>query len=260
MNETSSPMKALVLAAGKGTRLRTEGCDLPKVMRQADGRPLLAYVLDALDFFAPQDIILVVGYQKEQVLSAFPAYPYAEQAQQLGTGHAVQSAAPRLADYQGDLLVCCGDMPLLRRETYEALCRQHRQACNVCTLLSGTSDVPLPYGRILRDEAGAFAGIVEDKDCTPEQREIRELNSGVYVFSAPHLFSVLSQLRADNAQGEYYLTDAPALLRAQGHRIGICRRELGLELLGVNTPEQLALAERVLRQRAAGMPDTAITL
>lgn len=246
MNLTEHPVKAVVLAAGKGTRLRTEGCDIPKVMRLAAGRPLLSYVCDALDFIPKDKIILVVGYLREQVEAAFPGYGFAVQEQQLGTGHAVASAAQELADFDGDVLVCCGDMPLIRRDTYMALAEQHAAQGNACTMLTGTTNDDLPYGRILRDGNGAFLAIVEEKDCTPEQKEIRELNSGVYMFKAQELCRMLGQLRTDNAQGEYYLTDVPALMLKEGLSVGVCCRELGNEILGVNTPEQLQLVGELL--------------
>lgn len=242
-------MKAIVLAAGKGTRLQTEGITLPKVMRQAAGRPLLAYVLDALAFLPREDVILVVGYRREDVESAYPDYPAAVQAEQLGTGHAVQSAAPLLEGFDGHVLVCCGDMPLMKRETYESLCRTHLDEGNVCTILSGISEEELPYGRVIREADGSFARIVEDKDCTSEEKAIRELNSGVYLFRAPELFEALGRLRCDNAQGEYYLTDAPAFLKEGGGKVGVCAACTPEEMLGVNTPAQLELVERVLAAR-----------
>ena len=162
--------KAVVLAAGKGTRLQTEGITLPKVMRQAAGKPLLHYVLSALNFLPQEDVILVVGYGKEDVLAAYPDYPSAEQTEQKGTGHAVASAAHLLQDFDGDVLVCCGDMPLMKRESYESLLQRHRQQNNVCTLLSGLSEEELPYGRIIRDSEGRFLRIVEDKDATAEEK------------------------------------------------------------------------------------------
>ena len=239
-------LKAVILAAGKGTRLQTEGNTLPKVMRVAAGKPLLSHVLTALDFIPPEDIVIVVGYKKESVMEAFPGMTYAEQAQQLGTGHAVMAAYSELSDYDGALLICCGDMPLIKKETYEALVMTHFVSGNSCTILSGTSAEKLPYGRILRDEKGDFAGMVEDKDATPAQKEITELNSGVYVFDAKALKGVLSQLKSDNAQGEYYLTDAPLLLKKQGLGVGVCKRELGYEIIGVNTPDQLRQVEELL--------------
>ncbi len=239
-------MKAVILAAGKGTRLQTEGNTLPKVMRVAAGRPLLAHVLSALDFIPKEDCVIVVGYKKETVTEAFPEYIFAEQKEQLGTGHAVMAAFSRLDGYNGQLLVCYGDMPLLKRETYKALIDEHISSGNVCTILSGTSDLDLPYGRIIRGKNGEFLGVVEDKDATPEQKKIRELNIGVYVFDAPSLRGVLSELKSNNAQGEYYLTDAPLILKEKGCRVGVYCRELGYEIIGVNTPEQLRQTEEIL--------------
>lgn len=240
-------IKAIVLAAGKGTRLQTEGCDLPKVMREANGKPLLYYVLDALSFIEKKDIVLVVGYKKEKVIEYFRAYSFAEQKEQLGTGHAVLSAQDALADYDGAVLVCCGDMPLIARDTYESLVKTHFEEGNACTMLTGTSDDNMPYGRIVRDENGNFLRVVEEKDCSPEERGIKELNSGVYVFSAKKLMAALAKLKNNNAQGEYYLTDVPYILLAEGDKIGICKRRLGNEIIGVNTAEQLNQVEKLLK-------------
>ena len=245
----SSTVKAVVLAAGKGTRLQSEASRLPKVMRPANGRPLLSYVLDGLGFLPREDVILVVGYRKEDVLAAYPGYPAAEQNPQLGTGHAVQCAAPLLEGFRGDVLVCCGDMPLMRRSTYEALLQAHLSQGNACTILSGVSAEPLPYGRVIRDGAGAFLRIVEDRDCTPEERAVTELNAGVYLFRWPDLRQALSALRPDNAQGEYYLTDAPACILAHGGRVAACPACTPLEMLGVNTPDQLRQVEDILSAR-----------
>jgi len=242
-------MKAVVLAAGKGTRLRTEGVDLPKVMREALGEPLLHYVLDAIDFIPPQDTIIVVGYQKKCVISHFPDYVFAEQTQQLGTGHAVMAAADALGAGDFPVLVCYGDMPLLRRETYEDLIRVHQAEQNACTILTGTTNLTLPFGRIIRDTSGRFQEVVEDRDCTPKQKEIRELNVGVYVFQSSALLPALSRLGCANSQGEYYLTDVPAILRDEGLPIGICKRDLGVEIIGVNTVEQLQEVEEALKER-----------
>ena len=244
--------KAIVLAAGKGTRLQTEGISLPKVMREANGKPLLHYVLSNLDFLDPQDIVLVVGYHREDVLKVFGSYPHAVQEPQLGTGHAVAVASPVVGSYDGPILICYGDMPLLRRSTYESLLETHVREGNVCTLLTGTCDWDLPYGRILRDEKGDFQGVVEDRDCTPEQKAIRELNVGVYVFDSKKMFAALGQLKNNNAQKEYYLTDVPAILQREGGRVGACCACSGAELIGVNTVEQLRMVEEELtRQKNA---------
>lgn len=242
--------KAVILAAGKGTRLQSEQYQLPKVLREANGQPLLHYVLEALNFLPRENTVIVAGYMKEKVMARFPDYPYAIQAEQNGTGHAVQCAKAELQDFDGTVLVCCGDMPLIKKETYEALLKTHETSGNPCTFLTGTSNQDLPYGRILRDEQGDFLRVIEDKDCTPEQKAIRELNAGVYAFDCKELLSCLELLKNDNAQGEYYLTDVPELMRNRGGKIGICCVELNEQIIGVNTVEQLREVEDFLKARA----------
>jgi bifunctional UDP-N-acetylglucosamine pyrophosphorylase/glucosamine-1-phosphate N-acetyltransferase/UDP-N-acetylglucosamine pyrophosphorylase len=242
-------VKAVVLAAGKGTRLQSEQYQLPKVLRQANGEHLIHYVLSALDFLPKQDTVLVVGYMREKVQAAYPDYPFAVQEPQKGTGHAVQCARAQLENFDGTVLVCCGDMPLIRRETYAALLEAHAQNGCTCTFLTGTSNQDLPYGRILRDENGEFLRVVEDKDCTPEQKSIRELNAGVYAFHCQELLRCLDLIKNDNAQGEYYLTDVPELMRQRGGKIGVCCVELNEQIIGVNTVEQLEEVEGYLKAR-----------
>ena len=249
----SGSVKAIVLAAGKGTRLRTEGVDLPKVLRVAAGRPLLGYVLEELGFLEPRDILLVVGYEGEKVAAAFPGYPKVFQCPQLGTGHAVQCAEGALKGFEGEILIAAGDMPLLPRRAYEALVVQHRAEGNVCTILAAVAEKPLPMGRIVRNAQGGFARIVEDQDCTAEEKKICEINTSVYVFDARSLWRSLTTLRPNNAQGEYYLTDAPAWLVGQGEKVGVCAACTPQEMLGVNTVEQLREVEEIIekgRQKA----------
>lgn len=240
-------LKAIVLAAGKGTRLRTEGCDLPKVMRQALGKPLLQYVLDELDFIDKKDIILVVGYKKEEILSVYGDYEYAVQQQQLGTGDAVKACEDKLRDFDGAVLVCCGDTPLIKKESYKDLFDTFTREGSDCTILSGLIDEPGSYGRIIRDQNGDFLRITEAKDCTEEEYKINEVNSGLYIFSSKKLFDTLKRIKNENAQGEYYLTDVPELILKDGGKVSICCRELGNELIGVNTMEQLKEVEDILR-------------
>lgn len=242
-------VKAVILAAGKGTRLQSEQFQLPKVLREANGQPLLHYVLEALNFLNKADTVIVAGYMMDKVVARFPDYPYAVQAEQKGTGHAVQCAREQLQNFDGTVLVCCGDMPLIRRETYEALLAEHEKNDCPCTFLTGTCGEDLPYGRILRDENGGFLRVVEDKDCTPEQKQIKELNAGVYAFDCKELLSCLDLLKNDNAQGEYYLTDVPELMRQKGGKIGLCCVELGEQIIGVNTVEQLQQVEEYLKNR-----------
>ena len=239
-------LRAVVLAAGKGTRLHSEREQLPKVMRLAGGRPLLAHVLDALPVRDPARVAIVVGYRKETVMAAFPAYRFAEQREQKGTGHAVMAAEAFIRAAAGPLLVASGDMPLVSRATYEALAAQHTAEGNDCTILVGSLPDGGAYGRILRDETGRFRCIREAKDCTDAERQVTEVNSGIYVFDPAKLLAALPQLTTRNAQGEYYLTDVPALLLESGGRVGLCVREMGKEINGVNTPEDLALVESLL--------------
>ena len=245
------PVKAIVLAAGKGTRLQTEGIDLPKVMRLADGKPLLHYVVHSLSFLPPQDILLVVGWKKEAVLEAFPQHPYAVQAEQKGTGHAVQCALPALGDFDGHVLICCGDAPLMRPQTFRSLVETHLAQGNACTLLSAVLEEGGSYGRVLREPDGSFQRIVEARDCSPQEASLREVNTGTYMFHLPQLRQALTQLRSDNAQGEYYLTDAPAFIKAAGGRVGLCDSCSAQEMLGVNTLEQLREVEDILRKEKA---------
>ncbi len=243
-------VKAVVLAAGKGTRLHSSEHNSPKVMRLANEKPLLHYVLSALDFIKKEDITIVVGYMAEQVTAAFPEYKSALQEEQLGTGHAVMAARQQLEGFDGTVLVCYGDMPLLKKETYEALLAYHYEHGNICTILTGTSTTYLPYGRVVRDENGDFSCVVEDRDCTPQQKEIKELNAGIYAFDCAALLDALTKLRSDtNVQKEYYLTDAPQIILSEGGKVGACCVELNEQILGVNTPEDLALVEKCLRER-----------
>ena len=243
-------MRAIIPAAGKGTRLKSEEADLPKVLHRVCGRPLLEIVLSQVDFIPAEDIYIVVGYQKEKVMRAFGSrYHYVEQLEQLGTGHAVRMCEPWFRDYEGTVLVTFGDMPLFRREILEKACAFHEARQADCTLL--TAENPsLPYwARIVRDEAGRFARIVEAKDCTPEEKAIRELFSGVLVFNSRTLFRFLPEIGNSNAQGEYYLTEVPELMARRGLKVETIMTDDGDDLRGVNTQEDLAWVEQVMKRR-----------
>jgi UDP-N-acetylglucosamine diphosphorylase/glucosamine-1-phosphate N-acetyltransferase len=240
-------LRAIVLAAGKGKRLQSESESLPKVLRKAIGRPLLAWVLDNLSFIPPSDITLVVGFEADQVRQAMgDQYRYVLQTEQLGTGHAVAAAAEAFRGFTGDVLVVYGDMPLYKPETCCGMIEIHRQTGAACTLLTARTREMQDYGRIIRNPDGRFKDIVEKKDCTPEQAAIDEVNPGVYVFQSKLLFPALQKLRNDNAQGEFYLTDVPRLIREDGHLVETLMIEDDRQIRGVNTPEDLAICEQIL--------------
>lgn len=244
-------LKIVVLAAGKGKRLQSESVDLPKVLRKAADRPLLDWVLDHVAFVEASNIIIVVGFQAEKVREAMgPAYRYVLQDKQLGTGHAVAVAKPLLESFSGDVLVVYGDMPLLKTETYHELVLKHQAGHADCTMLTAYTEEPPAYGRIIRDQDGSFAGIVEEKDCTAEQRLIKEVNPGVYVFRCEALLQALDGLSNNNAQGEYYLTDVPLIMRQNGKRIDTVTIHDDIQILGVNTPEDLERSERLLKGKS----------
>jgi bifunctional UDP-N-acetylglucosamine pyrophosphorylase/glucosamine-1-phosphate N-acetyltransferase len=243
---------ALVLAAGQGTRMKS---DLPKVLHPMAGQPLLAHVLESLDELHVGRVLVVVGHGRERVLEHFAGaeVEWVVQAEQRGTGHAVMMAEPALADYQGTLLVVCGDTPLLRASTLHALLEKHQQIGAAGTVLSMRVPDPTGYGRIVRTGTDGVEAIVEHRDATPEQRTIDEVNSGVFAFQYPALRDTLSALTAHNDQGEYYLTDTMALLRRSGHAVAVECAPDYRELMGINTVDQLEQAERAwheLRDRS----------
>lgn len=249
MNE---PWIALVLAAGKGTRMKSERA---KILHEIDGRTLLARVLETAARLSPRRVLVVVGHQAEEVRQAHRAYPveYVVQEPQLGTGHAVLCARPGFEREPGNLLVLYGDVPLLRPATLRELLERHELEGNGVTVLTARVPDPTGYGRILRDDRGGFARIVEDRDLAPEERAIDEINSGIYAFRVPDLLEALDKLTPDNAQGEYYITDTLERIRERGERVGIFRIADAEEISGINDPVQLRGASAVLeRRRNAG--------
>lgn len=245
-------IRAIVPAAGKGSRLKAISGDLPKAMFRIDGRPMLEVALENINFVPAEETFIVVGYGKEQVIDYFGApYHYVEQKQQLGTGHAVMECAPAFEGYEGSVLVTFGDMPLFHREEMQKMCRQHMESGADCTLMTAENPELTMWARIVRNEQGAFEAIVEGKDCTPEQAQIRELFSGVLVFNSKSLFQVLPQIGCANVQNEYYLTEVPELMVRQGMKVETYFNKSGDDLRGINTPEDLQACERILKVRYA---------
>ncbi len=242
---------AIILAAGKGTRMKSE---LPKVMHSACGRPMVEHVLDAARSVGVKRLVVVVGYQAELVragLSCHRDVEFALQAEQQGTGHAVQMCAEQLANHDGPVLILAGDTPLLRGESLSALLAELQEQQAACLIGTAITENNFGLGRIVRSSAGDFLRIVEQKDTTPEEAAICEINTGCYAFDSHLLFRALTQIRPNNSQGEYYLTDVPAILKSEGHRVSAAPKLTIEEAMGVNTPEQLTDVEVILRRRAS---------
>jgi bifunctional UDP-N-acetylglucosamine pyrophosphorylase/glucosamine-1-phosphate N-acetyltransferase len=238
---------AVILAAGKSTRMRSK---VPKTLHRVCGKPILHHVLDAARGAGIGRCVVVVGHEAQVVIDALQgtgdAVSFVHQAEQKGTGHAVQMAAGALSDHTGPVLVLAGDTPLLTAETVAALCAAHTGGA---TVLTAILDDAGSYGRIVRDADGAVIGIVEARDATPEQAAIREINAGMYLFDGPALFTALAALRPDNAQGELYLTDVIGLLRRDGLPVRAVIAPDAAVTLGVNTRIELADCETRLRRR-----------
>lgn len=241
---------AIILAAGVGKRMRS---DLPKVLHPVLGRSMLHHVLEAVHGAGVGRAVVVVGHGADRVRSAVaaPGIEFVLQAEQRGTGHAVMQAAPLFEGVTaGTAFVLCGDTPLLSTETLSDLLATHRATAAAATVLTALLDDPTGYGRVVRGPGGDVLRIVEHKDASDEDRRVREINSGLFTFSIPDLFAALAEVRPDNAQGEFYLTDTLEILRRMGRRVSaqVCRDPR--EVLGVNTPEQLREVEAIMMERA----------
>jgi UDP-N-acetylglucosamine diphosphorylase/glucosamine-1-phosphate N-acetyltransferase len=239
----------VILAAGKGTRMQS---DLAKVLHPLAGKPLIHWVLEASQQVEPTRIVAIVGHQAERVQGTvhaqFPNVEFALQSEMKGTGHAVQQAAPLLQDFDGDILITCGDVPLLRGETMKQLVEERRNGDAAASMLIGVVDEPGSYGRVLCDDDGRVHEIIEAKDASPEVLSLNRVNAGTYCFKAQALWSQLNNINSNNASGEYYLTDVVGLLTRSGERVnGIFIDEL--QMTGVNTKQQLEELETVLKQR-----------
>jgi bifunctional UDP-N-acetylglucosamine pyrophosphorylase / glucosamine-1-phosphate N-acetyltransferase len=239
---------AVVLAAGMGTRMKS---DLPKVLCPVLGRPMIEFVLDALAQAGVRRTIVVVGYRAEDVeraLAGRPGIDFALQSERLGTGHAVKMAREKLVGHEGPVIVLAGDSPLVQSASLRDLLIHFQEVQPACLL--GTLNKPNPagLGRIVRNAAGHFVGIVEEKDATPEQRLITEVNMSTYVFHGPDLLHSLDSLSNDNRQGEYYLTDCPAILLREGKRVEALPILRPCEAMSINTPEELQAAEAEMVQ------------
>lgn len=243
-----TPTKAIILAAGKGTRMKS---DLPKVLFPALGRPMVEFVLDAVEAAGVSEKLVVVGYRSDlvrQALSHRRGITFVEQHQQLGTGHAVQQCVEHLVGFDGAVLVLTGDSPLTQSRSLMALMADYERDRPACVLGTLVKDDPRGLGRILRDPAGHFLGIIEEKDANDAQKAIREVNMSTYVFDAPRLIPALARLTSNNRQGEFYITDCPAILRESGYEVRAIPVLDPREALSVNSVEELRAVEEEMQR------------
>lgn len=252
-------VEAVVLAAGKGKRMVSA---LPKVLHRICGRPMIAYVVDTLADLGIASPIVVVGHEGEQVRAVLgDGVRYVVQGEQLGTGHAVMQVLPEIEGFTGTVLLLYGDVPLLRADTIETLLAHHRLQGAAATVLTDLRDDPTGYGRVLRDARGNVQRIVEDADASPDEREVREINAGMYAIEAQALRDALRAVRPSNAQGEYYLTDAIGTLLEAGRTVGAVVVGASVEATGINSRRDLAMAEAAMRSMLLGeLMDAGVTV
>jgi len=243
-------IRAIIPAAGKGSRLQKISGDLPKAMFPVNNRPMLEVVLDNIGFIDADNVYIVVGYAKEKIMEHFgDRFHYVEQKEQLGTGHAVMECSDAFQGFDGNVLITFGDMPLFRREELEAMCRQHDENGADCTMMTAQNPNLTMWARVVRDEDGKFSRIVEGKDCNAEEAQIKELFSGVMVFRSKALFDVLPLMGCANAQKEYYVTEVPELMVKKQMKVETYFTKDGDDLRGINSPEDLEICESILKKR-----------
>jgi bifunctional UDP-N-acetylglucosamine pyrophosphorylase/glucosamine-1-phosphate N-acetyltransferase/UDP-N-acetylglucosamine pyrophosphorylase len=240
---------AIVLAAGKGTRMKS---DLPKVLCPVVGRAMIHFVIDALEAAGIHRQIVVVGYEADAVKRELATrnsdgIEFALQSEQLGTGHAVQCCRGQLSGQTGPTIVVAGDSPLIQSSSLQTLLSHFAETQPALLLGTLKKEDPTGLGRIVRNQAGDFMGIVEHKDATPEQLAIDEVNMSTYLFQTPDLLDALSMLKNDNAQSEYYLTDAARLLRESGRPVAALPALKACESLSINNPDELRLVDQQMR-------------
>ncbi len=238
---------AVILAAGKGTRMKSGKA---KVLHEVFFKPMVQHVLDNVNRLAVTQCALIIGHQKEKVLQSLKQYSVTPviQEEQLGTGHAVLCAEQECKDAD-HVLILCGDTPLLKSETLEAFIQDHFSSQADITLLTTTLDDPFGYGRIIKNDNGRIESIVEQKDASPKQQEIQEINGGVYIVSRQFLFSALQKVGTDNSQGEVYLTDIISIAAEEGRIIQAFNHPVPIDVLGVNSRVELAQAHHELQMR-----------
>ncbi|MBO8127787.1 MAG: bifunctional UDP-N-acetylglucosamine diphosphorylase/glucosamine-1-phosphate N-acetyltransferase GlmU [Peptococcaceae bacterium] len=240
-------LAAVILAAGKGTRMKSRR---PKVLHPVAGLPMLHHVLRAVQDAGAQKVIVVAGYGFEQVKEAVAGQAEVVcQEEQLGTAHAVMQAEHLLQNFEGDILVVCGDTPLITGATLAALVAHHRNSRTAATVLTTELENPYGYGRVIRDNSGMVVQVVEQKDATAEEQAVKEINTGIYCFAAAGFFAALKEIGNANRQGEYYLPDIIGIYRRHGYQVASYRTDNPDEILGVNDRRQLAVVADLMRRR-----------
>jgi bifunctional UDP-N-acetylglucosamine pyrophosphorylase/glucosamine-1-phosphate N-acetyltransferase len=243
------PPTAIILAAGKSTRMKSRR---PKVLHEVCGKPMLHFVLEACYGAGCDQVIVVVGYEKEQVIAQFAhdrRIVWVEQTEQLGTGHAAKVCEAEIRRHKGDVFILAGDGPLVRAEILRTLRNVHHEERAAASMATAVLDDPTGYGRIVRDADGQFVEIVEQLDATPEQREIREVFPSIYCVRSEDLLAALAKLKNENKKGEYYLTDIYAILRKAGRKVLAVQAVTAEDVLAINSREQQAQVDAVMQDR-----------
>jgi UDP-N-acetylglucosamine pyrophosphorylase len=250
-SQIQRPLAAVIMAAGKGTRMKDSS--KAKVMYEVLGKPMVHYVVDLAKMLKSSRVIVIVGYQRDTVIqylqNSHPNVEIAVQAEQLGTGHAIMQAEAALKDFTGDVVVLSGDVPLLTAESMRGLINHHHQTDAVATILTADFADPTGYGRIIRNSTSSVKKIVEHKDATEEERLVKEINSGIYVFNGQRLFDGLTHITPQNVQNEYYLTDVFEYFWQQRWKVSALKTSHVEEIMGVNTVNQLDEAIQILLKR-----------
>lgn len=242
-------MRVIIPAAGKGTRL-CKHSDMPKAMHTLCGTPIIDIVLKNTSFISPKDTFIVVGYMKEMITEHLGnGYNFIEQNEQRGTGHAVMMCEQAFKDYEGTVLIAFGDMPMFRYESMKAMCDYHESCGAECTLMTAENPSLTNWAKIIRDENGRFVSIKEGSDCVGKDKSIKELFAGVLVFDSKALFEILPELKTDNAQEEYYLTEVPEIMVRKGKKVETYMTDNSEDLFGVNTAEDIIKCEEIFRKR-----------